>query len=133
MFKDKIRDLRTKFNHILTDPFSISVVERGGFGGNPFHQNLLRCHVAKSFLFIRHDGYVDLPCKIHPVKSINALKYPLSRIYDTIEAREIMEKHDSYDFCDGCRLGCAIAASIPTSLKAIYSKYVRGAFEGNLV
>jgi len=130
---NKIRELRTKFDHILTDPFSIRVVEKGGFGGNPnYHQNILRCHVAEAFLFIRHDGYIDFPCKIHPIMSIDALKYPFSQIYNTKEVKEIMKKKDSYDFCDGCRLGCAIAASIPTSWRAVYAKYIKGFINGNL-
>jgi len=38
-----IRDMRSKYNHILTDPFSIQVVEKGGFGGYPnYYQNILR-------------------------------------------------------------------------------------------
>ncbi|MFW9875676.1 MAG: hypothetical protein ACFFG0_21445 [Candidatus Thorarchaeota archaeon] len=43
-----------------------------------------------------------------------------------------MKKHDSYNFCENCRLGCAIASSIPTRWKTVYSKYVRGFLDGNL-
>ncbi len=130
---DKIRDLRTNFKHILTDPYSIKVVEQGGFGGYPkYYQNLLRCHVAEAFLFIRHDGFIDFPCKIQPIKSIDAFKYPFSIVYNSKEIKEIMNMHDNYKFCNGCRLGCAVAASIPTSLKAGYYKYVKGFLDGNL-
>ncbi|MHA1436365.1 MAG: radical SAM protein [Promethearchaeota archaeon] len=129
----KIKELRTKFNHILTDPFSIQVVELGGFGGAPnYHQKILRCHVAESLLFLSHDGFIKLPCKIHPIISINAFKYPLSKIYNTTEVKEIISKHDTYDFCNNCRLGCAIAASIPTNWKAVYAKYIKGFIDGNL-
>jgi MoaA/NifB/PqqE/SkfB family radical SAM enzyme len=128
-----IKGLRKRFNHILTDPFSIQVVERGGFGGYPkYNQKILRCHVAEAFLFISHDGFIELPCKIHPIKSINANKYSFSKIFNTKEVQEIMNMHDNYDFCSGCRLGCAIAASIPTSWRAVYAKYVRGFLDGNL-
>lgn len=129
----RIRELRTRFKHILTDPVSIDLVEKGGFGGYPnYHQNVLRCHVANSFLFIRHDGFMDFPCKIYPVLSVDAFKYPIPKIYNAIEIREIMKKHDSYDQCNHCRLGCAIAASLPSSMKAVYAKYIRGFIDGNL-
>lgn len=128
-----VRDLKKKYNHILTDEYSIQVVEQGGYGGAPdFYQNLLRCHVAESFLFIKHNGNIALPCKIHPVTCLSAFKYDLSKFYYAKEVREIMNKHDTYDFCDHCRLGCAIAASIPTSMKALYSKFIRGFLDGNL-
>lgn len=128
-----IRDLRSKFKNILTDPVSIDLVEKGGFGGYPnYHQKVLRCHVAKYFLFIRHDGFMDFPCKIFPVVSVDAFKYPIPKIYDAIEIREVMKKHDSYDQCNHCRLGCAIAASLPSSMKAVYGKYIRGFLDGNL-
>jgi len=128
-----IRNLRSRFKHILTDPVSIDLVEKGGFGGYPsYHQKVLRCHVAKSFLFIRHDGFMDFPCKIYPIKSVDAFKYPIPKIYNAIEIREIMKKHDSYDQCNNCRLGCAIAASLPSSMKAVYSKYIKGFIDGNL-
>ncbi len=130
-----VRELRTKFKNILTDPFSIDMVEKGGFGRNSsgnVYQDVLRCHTAGSFLFISHDGFVMLPCKIHPIRSINAFKIPLSKMYYTNEVREIMKKLDTYEFCNGCRLGCAIAASLPTSGKALYAKYVKGFIDGNL-
>jgi len=125
--------LREKYKNILTDPISIAVVGRGGFGGYPnYHQNLLRCHVAEAYLFVRHDGVIDYPCKIHPFVSFDALKYPISKIYNSKEVREIMVNHDSYDFCNNCRLGCAIASSMPTRWKTLASKYVLGYLNGNL-
>ena len=73
-----------------------------------------------------------LPCKIHPIMSLNVFKYPLSKIYYSKEIREIMKRHDSYGFCDGCRLGCAVAASIPTNWKAVYAKFIKGFLDGSL-
>jgi len=128
-----IRTLRREYKNILTDPISIEVVEKGGFGGNPsFHQKTLRCHVAEAYLFISHDGLLHYPCKIHPIASFNALKYPLKDIYYSEQVRDIMKEHDNYDFCENCRLGCAIASSIPTRWKTLYSKYIRGFLDGNL-
>ncbi|MFX1324138.1 MAG: radical SAM protein [Promethearchaeota archaeon] len=128
-----MRTLRKQFKNILTDSVSIEVVESGGFGGSPFyHQKILRCHVAEAYLFISHDGFIHYPCKIHPIKSFNALKYPIQHIYQSQEVSEIMKMHDNYDFCDNCRLGCAIASSIPTRWKTVYSKYIKGFLDGNL-
>jgi MoaA/NifB/PqqE/SkfB family radical SAM enzyme len=128
-----IRSLRKRYKNILTDSISIEVVEKGGFGGYPlYHQKILRCHVAESYIFISHDGLVHYPCKIHPIKSFNALKHPISTIYESLEVREIMKNHDTYEFCDNCRLGCAIASSIPTRWKTVYAKYIRGFLDGNL-
>ncbi|MFW9880927.1 MAG: radical SAM protein [Candidatus Thorarchaeota archaeon] len=128
-----IRSLRKKYNNILTDPISVEVVEKGGFGGFPtYNQNILRCHVAEAYLFISHDGYINYPCKIHPITSFNALKYPISNIYYSKKVKEMMKKNDGYDFCNGCRIGCAIASSIPTRWKTVYAKYVKGFLEGNL-
>ncbi|MFX1391188.1 MAG: radical SAM/SPASM domain-containing protein [Promethearchaeota archaeon] len=128
-----IRSLRKKYRHILTDPISVEVVEKGGFGGNgTFNQNILRCHVAEAYLFISHDGFINYPCKIHPIASFNVLKYPISSIYNSYKVKEIMEMHDNYDFCRNCRLGCAIASSIPTRWKTVYAKYIKGFLEGKL-
>ncbi|MBY8990296.1 MAG: radical SAM protein [Candidatus Lokiarchaeota archaeon] len=128
-----MRSLRRNYKNILTDPVSIEVVEKGGFGGYPsYHQKTLRCHVAEAYIFISHDGFVHYPCKIHPLISFDALKYSLHNIYYSEEVREIMKQHDNYDFCDNCRLGCAIASSIPTRWKTLYSKYVKGFLDGNL-
>jgi MoaA/NifB/PqqE/SkfB family radical SAM enzyme len=128
-----LHSLRSKYKNILTDPISINVVEKGGFGGAPeYHQTSLRCHVAEAYLFVRYDGFIDYPCKIHPVKSFNALKDTIDNIYYSSEVREIMKKHDTYDFCDKCRLGCAIASSLPTTWKTLYAKYIQGYLKGNL-
>jgi len=127
-----IKNLRLKYKNILTDPFTIEVVKRGGFGGNSKHQNLLRCHVSETYMFISHDGYLQFPCKINPLKSYNLFKYPLKKLYNCTEIKEFMKIRDDYDFCDGCHLGCSIMASIPTDRKAIYYKYVKGFIDGNL-
>jgi MoaA/NifB/PqqE/SkfB family radical SAM enzyme len=128
-----IRFLRKNYSHILTDPISVEVVEKGGFGGYPnYNQKILRCHVAEAYLFISHDGFINYPCKIHPIASFNALKYPLSSIYNSYKVKEIMEMYDNYKFCQNCRLGCAIASSIPTRWKTVYSKYIKGFLEGKL-
>jgi len=128
-----LHSLRSKYKNILTDPVSINVVEKGGFGGAPeYHQTSLRCHVAEAYLFVRYDGFIDYPCKIHPVKSFYALKETINNIYYSREVRKIMKQHDNYDFCDKCRLGCAIASSLPTTWKTLYSKYIQGYLKGNL-
>ncbi len=133
LWANLIRSLRKRYKNILTDSISIEVVEKGGFGGYPFyHQKILRCHVAESYIFVSHDGLVHYPCKIHPIVSFNALKHPISTIYTSTGVREIMKNHDNYDFCDHCRLGCAIASSIPTRWKTVYAKYIKGFLDGNL-
>ncbi|MFX1456198.1 MAG: radical SAM protein [Promethearchaeota archaeon] len=133
VWAEKIRSLRKQYKNILTDPISIEVVEKGGFGGYPsYHQKILRCHVAESYIFISHDGLIHYPCKIHPIMSFNALVHPISSIYKSNEVSEIMKNHDNYDFCDHCRLGCAIASSIPTRWKTVYAKYIKGFLNGNL-
>lgn len=133
VWANTLRKLKYQYNNILTDDFSIGIVEKGGFGGYPdYHQDILRCQSAKAFLFISHDGYIKLPCKIHPILNVNALKYSFEDIYNSKEVREIIENEDNYKFCSGCRIGCAIAASIPTNWEALYEKYIRGFFQGNL-
>ena len=125
--------LRKNYSNMVTDLYTVLIIENGGFGGAPMYfQNFLRCHVARAYIFVRQDGKIDFPCKLHPVISLNALKIPLSKIYCSKEAFEIMEIHDGYDFCDHCRLGCAIATSIPTSLRLLYEKYVSAYIKGNL-
>ncbi len=128
-----IRTLRTEFKNILTDEFSVEIIEKGGFGGHPrYHQKILRCHVAESYMFVRHDGFLDYPCKIHPIKSFNAFKYSISKIYNSKEVRDVMEKNDNFKFCNGCRLGCAIVSSLPTRWKTLYPKYIKSFLDGNL-
>lgn len=128
-----IRLLRKRFKNILTDPFSINIVESGGFGGHPkYNQQYLRCHVSEAYLFIRWDGFIDYPCKIHPLVSFDVLKIPLSTIYNSREVREIIKCRDNFEFCNGCYFGCAIVSSLPSKWKALYSKYVQGYLNGNL-
>jgi MoaA/NifB/PqqE/SkfB family radical SAM enzyme len=129
---NQIRTLRKKYRNILTDPFSVNVVQ-SGFGGYPnYNQKILRCHVAEAYLFINHDGYISYPCKIHPILKLNALKYPISTIYYSNKVKQIMKMHDNYSFCNKCRLGCAIASSIPTRWKTVYAKYIKGFIDGGL-
>jgi MoaA/NifB/PqqE/SkfB family radical SAM enzyme len=128
-----IRVMRKKYHNILTDSISVEVVEKGGFGGFPrYHQNILRCHVAEAYLFISHDGLMNYPCKIHPIVSYDALKYPISSIYNSNKVKEVMKMHDNYPFCNNCRLGCAIVSSIPTRWKTVYAKFIKGFLEGKL-
>ncbi len=127
-----VRLLKTKYKSLLTDNYSIKIIESGGFGGNPKHQKIVRCRVAEAYLFVRHDGFIDFPCKIHPIKRYNALKNPIYSIYNSKEATDIMKKHDDYSFCDGCRLGCSITASLLKDRRTIYEKYVKNFFKGNL-
>jgi len=132
IWANQIRFLRKNHRNILTDPFSVDVVQKG-FGGFPsYNQKILRCHVAEAYLFISHDGFISYPCKIHPIIKFNALKYPVSTIYYSDKVKEIMKMHDSYHFCDNCRLGCAIASSIPTRWKTVYAKYIKGFIDGGL-
>ncbi|MBY8981734.1 MAG: radical SAM protein [Candidatus Lokiarchaeota archaeon] len=127
-----VRNLQKKYKNLLTDRFSIKTIESGGFGGTPKYQKAVRCHVAEAYLFVRHDGYIDYPCKIHPIKRYNALEKPIYSIYNSKEVKEIMKKHDGYEFCNGCRLGCAIASSLTTHRATIYEKYIKNFFKGNL-
>ncbi|KKL69989.1 hypothetical protein LCGC14_2109390 [marine sediment metagenome] len=133
VWANTIRSLKKKYKNILTDQISLEVIEKGGFGGFPnYHQKTLRCHVAEAYLFISHDGLIHYPCKIHPITNFNALKYPLFDIYNSDEVKQIQKMHDNYIFCSNCRLGCAIASSIPTRWKTFYSKYIKGFLNGNL-
>ncbi|MBN1801953.1 MAG: radical SAM protein [Candidatus Lokiarchaeota archaeon] len=132
-----VRSLRKEYKNIITDPVTIQVIENGGFGRqknntHTYYQNILRCHVVEAYLFVRYDGKVDYPCKIHPVRSFNALKYSIARIYRSKEVADMMKVKDNYDFCSGCRLGCAIASSMPARWKTLYAKYLAGFLNGNL-
>jgi len=127
-----IKRLYEDYKNVITDFFSIDTIEKGGFGGDPKYQHTLRCHVAEAYLFVRHNGFIDFPCKINPLISFNALKYPLSSIYRSSKVINIMKKHDSYDFCDHCRLGCALASSMTANWSTIYEKYIKNIFRGNL-
>lgn len=127
-----IRRLYKDYKNVLTDLISIKAIEKGGFGGDPKYQDLLRCNVAGAYLFIRHNGYIDFPCKIHPLISFNVLKYPLSKIYRSSKVIDIMKNHDSFDFCNHCRLGCALTSSMTAKWRTIYEKYIKSVFRGNL-
>lgn len=133
LWANTIRSLRRKYKNILTDPYSIDIIEKGGFGGYPnYNQNNLRCHVSEAYLFIRWDGFVDYPCKIHPILSFNALKYPLSVIFNSKEVNDIIQCRDDFEFCNGCYFGCAVVSSLPTKWRALYFKYILGYLNGNL-
>jgi len=133
IWAEKMMHLRKKYNNILTDPISIEVIKKGGFGANSeLYQNILRCHVAETHLFVRYDGYIDFPCKIHPLLSINALKFPISKIYQLKEVRSIINKRDGFPFCNGCRLGCAITSSLTKNWISLLNKYILGYLRGNL-
>ncbi|MFX1398531.1 MAG: radical SAM/SPASM domain-containing protein [Promethearchaeota archaeon] len=129
-----VRSLKKQYKNIITDPITINVIEKGGFGkkNGKYHQNILRCHVAEAYLFVSYDGMVDYPCKIHPIKSFNALKNPISQIYRSREVNNMMKMKDNHDFCNGCRLGCAIISSMPARWKTVYAKFIKGFLEGNL-
>lgn len=128
-----MRSLRLKYENILTDPVSIKVIESGGFGGNSSpHQQKMRCRVAESHIFIRYDGSLVFPCKIHPIINFDIRKKSLSEIYELKIVKKIIKKHDSFDFCDGCRLGCALNASNARSVHTLFSKYIKAVIMGQL-
>ncbi len=127
-----VRNLQKKYKNLITDRYSIKTIESGGFGGNPKYQKVIRCHVAEAYLFIRHDGYIDYPCKIHPIKRYNVLNNSIYSIYNSKEVRDIMKKYDGYDFCDKCRNGCSILASLTTNRATLYEKYIKNFFKGNV-
>ncbi|MHA1794597.1 MAG: radical SAM protein [Promethearchaeota archaeon] len=124
----EIRRLVKIYPNIITDTISADIIEAGGFG----YQNLLHCVSARAFIVINYKGEVVLPCKIHPVLRVNVKKYPLCDVYHSYEAKQIMDMKDGFPFCKGCRLGCAIATSIPTRWATLYEKYIRAFINGNL-
>jgi MoaA/NifB/PqqE/SkfB family radical SAM enzyme len=124
----EIRRLNRIYPNLITDNVTADIVEAGGFG----HQNLLHCVTARSFLVINYKGDVVFPCKIHPILKVNVKQRSLYDVYHSYEARKIMELKDSFPFCNGCRLGCAIATSIPTRWATLYEKYIKCFFNGNL-
>ncbi len=123
---DEIRRLSSIYPNLTTDKITASVVEAGGFG----NQDLLHCVVAKSFIMIGYNGELLLPCKIHPLLKIDVTNTPVDEVYNTYEARRIMDIGDGFPFCKGCRLGCAIATSIPEHWNTVYEKYVKAFFNG---
>ncbi len=110
----QIRYLIPRNPNLLTDYFTARIVEEGGFGHTSFH-----CNVAKAYIFVRYNGEGNWPCKLHPVLRLNLLKYPINKVYRSKEIQDIQQKSDSFPFCKGCRLGCAIVATLST--KAISS------------
>ncbi len=124
--------LQKKYKNILTDRYSIQVIEGGGFGGVPKNQEIMRCHVAETYLFIRHDGTISFPCKIHPIINFNALTKSLQSVFNSKKVKTIMKRHDNFTFCDGCRLGCAISSSLSAKWPTLFEKYIRNIIRGNL-
>ncbi len=127
-YAEKIRYLGKIYPNLLTDPFTAQIIEAGGFG----NQNLLHCVSAKAFLVIHYTGEIVFPCKIHPVLKIDVRNRSIHEIYHSYEVKRIMDMQDSFPFCKGCRLGCAIATSVPTRWATLYQKYIRAFFNGNL-
>ncbi len=127
-YAEEIRRLTKIYPNLTTDTITAAIIEAGGFG----HQSLLHCMSAQSYIFIRYNGDYVLPCKIHPVLSIDVKKHRLYSAYYSNEVREIMVKHDTFPFCDGCRLGCAITASTSARWTTLYEKYLKAFLNGNL-
>ena len=133
----EIRRLIPKYSNLTTDHVTTQFIQNGGFQNNKnniwwFRNSKLPCYVATSYLFIRYNGEVLFPCKLHPIYNINILKYPIEKVYNTIEIQEVRRKLDTYDFCKGCRLGCAITNSETMVWWAVYEKYLKAFFKGNL-
>lgn len=127
---NEIHRLKAIYSHLSTDSVTANIIRNGGFG----HPGIpIRCHVAQAFIFIRYNGEIVFPCKIHPIFKANvARNHDVDRVYNCSQVREIILKRDGFPFCKGCRLGCAIATSIPTKFSTLYEKYVRLFFNGNL-
>jgi MoaA/NifB/PqqE/SkfB family radical SAM enzyme len=126
-YAEEIRRLEMIYPNLITDSVSASIIEAGGFG----NQNLLHCAVASAYLFIKANGEIVFPCKIHPVLKVNAKKMSLYDAYYSYEAKKIMDMQDHFSFCKGCRFGCAIATTIPTRWAPLYQKYMKAFFNGN--
>lgn len=124
----EVRRLTHIYPNIITDNFTASIIEAGGFG----FQRVLRCHIAKAFIMIHYNGEMVLPCKLHPVLRLNVKTHSVYDLYYSYEAQRIMAMKDDFPFCKGCRFGCAIAASIPTRWSTLYEKYIKAFFNGNL-
>lgn len=127
-YSREIHRLSRIYPNLITDTVTADIIEAGGFG----NQNLLHCVTAKSFLVINYRGEVVFPCKIHPILKIDVKKRSLYDVYYSYEAKKIMDMSDTFPFCQGCRLGCAIATSIPTRWLTLYEKYIKCFFNGNL-
>jgi MoaA/NifB/PqqE/SkfB family radical SAM enzyme len=123
----EIRRLEKIYPNLVTDSITASIIEAGGFGNMEF----FHCAVASAYLYIKANGDIVFPCKIHPVLKINVKKLSPYDAYYTYEAKKIMDMKDSFPFCKGCRIGCAIATTIPTRWASLYQKYMKAFFNGN--
>ncbi|GAB4331854.1 MAG: radical SAM protein [Promethearchaeota archaeon] len=139
LYAARALDLMERYKNVTSDPVTVKVIRDGGFGRKlvdknryVYRQRHLRCHVASAYIFVRYDGSVNWPCKFHPVLSRSILKFPIQRLYNTEEVRKIQKMKDGFPFCNGCRLGCGIAASLPVEWNGVYSKYIRAFLRGNL-
>jgi MoaA/NifB/PqqE/SkfB family radical SAM enzyme len=137
-WEKEIRRLKKKYPYLLTtDKGSIRMIAIHGFGRyNKLKKwympptdisiyPLFECYVATVYVFINYKGEVVYPCKLHPILSKDATKYSLEKIYHSPEVGVIQKMKDGYDFCKGCRLGCAINSSITMYGRPIYKKYVK--------
>lgn len=122
-----IRNLIQKYPNLTTDLVTADIIESGGFQNQKYH-----CRVASSYVFVKYNGDVVYPCKIHPIISKSAVKYPIDKIYHSPEVLAIRKKMDGYTFCKNCRLGCAITTSIAMYWKPLWQKYAKLFFRGNL-
>ena len=126
-YANEIRRLEKIYPRLITDSVTAGIVEAGGFG----NQELLHCISAQAYIFIKSNGEMVFPCKIHPLLKVNVLKIDPYDAYYSAEAKKIMDIGDSFPFCKGCRLGCAIATSIPAHWATLYQKYMKAFFNGN--
>ena len=123
---EEIRRLSKHNPHLITDTITTQIIEAGGFG----NQDLLHCVMAQSFLTIKYNGEMIFPCKIHPILKVNVKDKRLWDVYYSSEAKKIIDMKDGFPFCKGCRLGCAIATSIPTRWSTVYEKYIKAFMKG---
>jgi MoaA/NifB/PqqE/SkfB family radical SAM enzyme len=124
---DNIRKLIQKYPNLTTDEITAQIIEKGGFQNQKY-----KCWVASSYVFVKFNGDVVYPCKIHPLLSYSALKYPINKIYHSPDVIDIQKKKDGFPFCKDCRLGCAITTTIPMYLKSLWQKYFKLYLRGNL-
>ena len=128
VYSKEIHRLAKIYPNLITDNVTAKIIEARGFG----NQNLLHCVSARSFLVINYKGELVLPCKVHPILKLSIKNRSLRDVYYSYEAKKIMDAKDSFPFCKGCRLGCAIATSIPTRWATLYEKYIKAFFNGKL-
>jgi len=140
IWEKEIRRLKKKYPYLLTtDKGSIRMISNKTHGFGHYAKlkkwympptdisiyPLFECYVATVYVFINYKGEVVYPCKLHPILSVDATKYPLEKIYHSPEVAKIQKMKDGYDFCKGCRLGCAINSSITMYGRPIYKKYIK--------